>query len=44
MAKSGNFEAANSPAASVNCYYGNTCYLKAQTDAAAVSSKTCHFL
>jgi hypothetical protein len=30
MAKSGDFEAAASPAASANCYYGNTCYFECQ--------------
>ena len=28
MAKSGDFEAAASPAASANCYYGSTCYFE----------------
>ena len=44
MAKSGDFEAAASPATSANCYMEICAILKAQTDAAADSSKTCHFL
>ena len=30
-AKSGDFEAAASPAASANCYYGNTCYFESSS-------------
>ena len=45
MAKSGNFEVAASSAASANCNNMEIrSILKAQTDAAADSSKTCHFL
>ena len=45
MAKSGDFEAAAFPAASANCYYEIVrAILKAQTDAAANSTKTYRFL
>jgi hypothetical protein len=44
MAKSGDFEAATSPAALQTAIMEILAILKVQTDAAAVSSKTCRFL